>query len=154
MSSALAVCFRLSQADYIDIDCQVVHCCPLGVLVMLYQSQVVTKCIILADSIQTTFCTCSAVEITAAVTGMITLVVGVLASVLIGALLFYCISKHQSQRSKPKSSSHHQQQAAVVPPQRAGPEYEEVVELKENMAYGPVQSIELKACEAYVPVQH
>ena len=109
--------------------------------------------IILADSIQTIFCTCPVVEITAAVTGMITLVVGVLAGVLIGALLFYCISKHWCQSSKPKSSSHHQQQA-VVPQQRAGPEYEEVVELKENTAYGPVQSIELKACEAYVPVQH
>ena len=120
---------------------------------MLYQSQVVTKCIILADSIQTTICTCPAVEITAAVAGMITLVVGVLAGVLIGALLFYCISKHQSQRSKPKPSSHQQQQTAV-PQQRAGPEYEEVVKLKENTAYGPVQSIELKACEAYVPVQH
>ena len=47
-----------------------------------------------------------------------------------------------------------QQQQTVLPQQRAGPEYEEVVELKENAAYGPVQNIELKACEAYVPVQH
>ena len=91
-------------------------------------------------------------DITAAVTGTIALVIGVLAGVLTGILLFYCISKHRFQSSKPKPSSHQQQ--AVVPQQRAGPEYEEVVELKENTAYGPVQNIELKACEAYVPVQH
>ena len=109
--------------------------------------------ITLADDVQTTFCTCPVVEVAAAVTGTITLVVGVLTVVLTGGLLFYCISKHRSQSSKPKSSSHQQQQAAV-PQHRAGPEYEEVVELKENVAYGPAQSIELKACEAYVPVQH
>ena len=108
--------------------------------------------ITLAEDVQTTFSTCPAVEVAAAVTGTITLVVGVLTVVLMGGLLFYCINKHQSQSSKPESSSHQQQQAAV-PQQRAGPEYEEVVELKENMAYGPVQSIELKPCEAYVPVQ-
>ena len=28
------------------------------------------------------------------------------------------------------------------------------LKLKENMAYGPAQSIELKPCEAYAPVQH
>ena len=109
--------------------------------------------ITLAEDVQTTFCTCPAVEVAAAVTGTITLVVGVLAGVLMGGLLFHCISKHQSQSSKPKSSSHQQQQAAV-PQHRAGPEYEEVVELKENMAYGPAQSIEMRANEAYVPVQH
>ena len=87
--------------------------------------------------------------ITTVITALIALFIGA----LVGALLFYCISKHQSQSSKPEPSSHQQHQA-VVPQQRAGPEYEEVVELKENTAYGPVQSIELKACEAYVPVQH
>ena len=108
---------------------------------------------ILADDVQTTFSTCPAVEITAAVTGIVVLVAGVLAGFLAGVLVYHCISKHWCQSSKPKPSSHQQQQAAV-PQQRAGPEYEEVVELKENTAYGPVQSIELKACEAYVPVQH
>ena len=82
---------------------------------------------------------------------MVTALIALFVGVLVGALLFYCISKHRSQRSKLSS---HQQQQAAVPQQRAGPEYEEVVELKENTAYGPVQSIELKACEAYVPVQH
>ena len=109
--------------------------------------------IILAEDVQTTFSTCPAVEVAAAVTGTITLVVGVLAGVLMGGFLFYCISKHRPQSFKSESSSHQQQQAAV-PQQRAGPEYEEVVELKENVAYGPAQSIELKPCEAYVPVQH
>ena len=97
----------------------------------------------------TTLSTGASVGITAVVIATITLIVGFLA----GVLVYHCISKHQSQSSKPKSSSHQQQQAAV-PQQRAGPEYEEVVELKENVAYGPAQSIELKPCEAYVPVQH
>ena len=109
--------------------------------------------IILAEDVQTTFCTCPAVEVAAVVTGTISLVIGVLAGVLTEGLLFYCIIKHRFQDSKPETSSHQQQQA-VVPQQRAGPEYEEVVELKENVAYGPAQNIELKACEAYVPVQH
>ena len=106
-----------------------------------------------ADYVQTTFSTCPAVEITAAVTGIIVLVVGVLAGFLAGVLVYHCISKHRFQSSKPETFSHQQQQA-VVPQHRAGPEYEEVVELKENMAYGPAQSIELKPCEDYVPVQH
>ena len=110
---------------------------------------------VLADSEPTTLNTAdtistgTAVSITAVVTAFIALFIGA----LVGALLFYCVSKHQSLRSKPKPSSHQQQQA-VVPQQRAGPEYEEVVEQRENTAYGPVQSIELKACEGYVSVQH
>ena len=46
----------------------------------------------------------------------------------------------------------YQQQQAISSPnplQQANPEYEEVIELSENMAYKPVQSIELKANEAY-----
>ena len=81
--------------------------------------------------------------------GTFTLFIGV----LVGGLLFYCISKHRFHSSKPETSSHQQQQAAV-PQQCAGPVYEEVVELKENVAYGPAQGIKLKPCEAYVPVQH
>ena len=79
-------------------------------------------------------------SITAVVTAFIALFIGVVFIVLF-IVLFYCVSKHQSQRSKPKPSSHQQQQA-VVPQQRAGPEYEEVVEQRENTAYGPVQSVE------------
>ena len=102
-----------------------------------------------AASEPTTLSTAVSVGITAVVIATIVLIVGFLA----GVLVYYCINKHQTQSSKPGTSSHQQQQA-VVPQHRAGPEYEEVVELKENVAYGPVQSIELKACEAYVPVQH
>ena len=100
-------------------------------------------------STDTTISTGTAVGITAVIIGTIALIIGVLA----GGLLYHCFGKHRFQSSNPKSSSHQQQQAAV-PQHRAGPEYEEVVELKENTAYGPAQSIELKACEAYVPVQH
>ena len=83
----------------------------------------------------------------AVITGAIALVFGVLA----GALLHYCIIRHRSQSSKAESSSHQQQQA--------GPEYEEVpvdkrIELRENVAYGPAQSIELRVNEAYGHVQH
>ena len=94
----------------------------------------------------TTISTGATVAITAVIIGTIALIIGFLA----GVLVYHCISK---QSSKPGTSSHQQQQA-TVPQQRAGPEYEEVVELKENVAYGPAQSIELKPCEAYVPVQH
>ena len=101
-----------------------------------------------AESEQTTFSTAASVGVTSVVMSTITLTVGFLA----GVLVYHCISKHQSQSSKPDSSF---QQQTVVPQQRAGPEYEEVVELKENVAYGPAQqSIELKACEAYMPIQH
>ena len=99
-------------------------------------------------STDATISTGAAVGITAVIIGTIALIIGVLA----GVLLYHCFGKHRFQGSNPKSSSHQQQQAA--PQQRAGPEYEEVVELKENVAYGPAQSIELKACEAYMPVQH
>ena len=102
-----------------------------------------------AESEPTTFSTAATVGVISVVISTITLSVGFLA----GVLVYHCISKHQSQRSKP-DASFHQQQQTVIPQQRAGPEYEEVVELKENVAYGPAQSIELKACEAYMPVQH
>ena len=107
-----------------------------------------------AESRPITLSTATSVGVTyyviSVVISTITLTVGFLA----GVVVYHCISKHQSQSSKPKSSSRQQQQT-VVPQQRAGPEYEEVVELKENVAYGPAQqSIELKACEAYMPIQH
>ena len=92
-----------------------------------------------------------AVGITAVITGAITLVVGV----LVGVLAYHCIIKYHLQNSKPESSPNSLQQTVTSsnPQQRAGPEYEEVVELKENMAYGPVHSIEMRANEAYRPMQ-
>lgn len=73
-----------------------------------------------------------------------TAVVTFIAGVLTGVLLYHCISNHRSQSSKPVSASNQLQQT--------GPEYE-VVELSENMAYRPTQSIELRANEAYQHVQ-
>ena len=75
------------------------------------------------------------------ITGTLALVIGVLA----GVLLYHCIIKYRSQSSKAESSSHQQCQA--------GPEYEEVpvdkkIELRENVAYGPVQSVELRVNQA------
>ena len=76
-----------------------------------------------------------------------TAVVIFIAGALTGVLLYHCISNHQSQRTKPVSASNQLQQT--------GPEYEEVVELSENMACNkPVQSIETRANEAYQHVQH
>lgn len=77
--------------------------------------------------------------ITTVITALIALFIGA----LVGALLFYCISKHQSQSSKPEPSSHQQQQA-VVPQQRAGPEYEEVVELRRNRSYEFRKNFEMR----------
>ena len=74
-----------------------------------------------------------------------TAVVTFIAGVLTGVLFYHCISNHRSQSSKPVSASNQLQQT--------GPEYEEVVELSENMAYRPTQSIELRANEAYQHVQ-
>ena len=68
--------------------------------------------------VQTTCSKCHAVEIAAAVTGIIVLVVGVLVGFLPGILVYHCISKHCSLSSKPGTSSHQQWQA--------GPVYEEV----------------------------
>ena len=83
-----------------------------------------------------------------------TAVVIFIAEALASVLVYYCISKHQSQSSKPESSSH-QQQSTTNPLRQAGPEYEEVIELSENMAYNkPVQRIEMRANEAYQHVQH
>ena len=60
-----------------------------------------------------------------------TAVVIFIAGVLTGVLLYHCISNHQSQSSKPVSASNQLQQT--------GPEYEEVVELSENVAYRPTE---------------
>ena len=84
-------------------------------------------------------------------TGTIALTVGVLT----GVLLYYCISKHQSQGVK--ISSHQQQQQAVSSSEEVSAQatsQEEKIDQRENLAYGSMQKIELKPNEAYVPVQH
>lgn len=86
------------------------------------------------------------------VTGISTLVVGVLTGVLTGVLVYHCIGKHRLHSSKPVSSSHQQQ--------HTGPEYEEVsvagvvekIELRDNLAYGPMQRIEMRRNMAYEPM--
>ena len=82
--------------------------------------------------------------ITVVATGTIALAVGVLT----GVLLYYCISKHQSQGVKVSS---HQQQQAVSSSEEVSAQ---TISQGENLAYGVAQKIELKANEAYVPVQH
>ena len=76
------------------------------------------------------------------VIGVCALVFGILTGLLTGILVYHCISKHRSPSSKPESSSE----------QHTGPLYEEVsatcagekIALRENMAYGPVQKLEVK----------
>ena len=84
------------------------------------------------------------------VTGTTALTVGLLA----GVLLYYCISKHRSQITKVSS---HQQQQAVSPSEEVCAQtisQEEKIDQRENLAYGSMQEIELRANEAYAPVQH
>ena len=93
--------------------------------------------------------------ITIGVTCAIILLVGVLA----GVLLYYCISKQQSQ--------HKPEPAFTNSMQQTDPQYEEVqahpknevpatsgeeFELRENVAHDPVQRIELRDNMAYGPV--
>ena len=79
-----------------------------------------------------------------------------IAGTLCGALITVCISRwnKKERSSKPPPNTQEQQQAAVM--------YDEVdtqskkIELKENVAYGPVkqdQEFELKANVAYGPVK-
>ena len=94
------------------------------------------------DSAQTTISIDAAIGIAVGVTAAV--VVGVMA----GIFLCHCISKHQYHSSKPETSTHQQQQT--------GPEYEDVsatrverkIELRENVAYGPAQKIDLQQNEA------
>ena len=93
-----------------------------------------------------------AVGITSVITGAIALTVGV----LVGVLVYHCIIKYHFQNSKPESSSNPLQQAvpSSSPLQQTGQEYEEIIGLGENVAYGPTQTIEMRENEAYRPIQH
>ena len=90
------------------------------------------------------------VAISVAVTGTIALITGFLA----GFLVFYSISKLRSQSPNPESFSQQQQQAGPVYEQVLATSGQGKMELRENMAYGPVQRIELRENVAYGPVQH
>ena len=91
-----------------------------------------------------------------AITAVVFLLVAFIAGTVCGALVNVCISRWNKKRrsSKPAPNTQEQQQASVV--------YEEVdtqskkIELKENVAYGPVkqeQKFELKDNVAYGPVK-
>ena len=93
---------------------------------------------------------------TAAITAVVCSLVMFITGALCGALLIVCIIRwnKKGHSSKPAPNTQEQQQAAVV--------YEEVdtqnkkIELKENVAYGPVkqdQEFELKENVAYGPVK-
>ena len=73
---------------------------------------------------------------------------------LLGLQFFIPACKHSNLFGGRNSDTlifYQQQQAESSPNahQQAGPEYEEVIELSENMAYAPVQRIKMKANEAY-----
>ena len=88
------------------------------------------------------------VGIAVATATVVAFITGALAGFLAGVLVFYCISKHRSQNFKPELPSHqHQQISSSRPLQKTEPEYEEVIELRQNTAYEP--AVTMRANEAY-----
>ena len=82
-----------------------------------------------------------------------TAVVFFIAGVLAGVLLYHCISKYRSRSSK-SSTKQQQPVSSINSLQQTGPEYEEVIELSESMAYKPVMTdIEMRTNEAYQPTK-
>lgn len=89
-------------------------------------------------------------SLTVATATVVAFITGALAGFLAGVLVFYCISKHQSHTSKPEPPSHQQQQISSNPLRKTEPEYEEVIELRQNTAYEPTETgIDMRANEAY-----
>ena len=89
-------------------------------------------------------------------TAVVVFIAGLLVGVLTGFMLYHCIIKHEAWSSKLESSSHKQKKtsSSSKPLQQTGPQYEEVMELRQNTAYEPKQSgIEMKPNEAYGPMQ-
>ena len=91
------------------------------------------------------------VGIAVATATVVAFITGALAGFLAGALVFYSISKHRSQSFKPEPPSHQQQQISSSNPLRkTEPEYEEMIELRQNTAYEPAETgIDMRANEAY-----
>ena len=114
--------------------------------VFYHRACIITECLIgLSETAQTTLSTGAAVGITAVFTGTTALIIGLLT----GVLVYHCINKCRSKKPKPQ--------------QETVPDYElvsattsggEKIELRENMAYSPVQKIELRENAAYGPLQH
>ena len=88
--------------------------------------------------------------------GIIILLVGALA----GVLLYHCICKHRPQFKPPSSSYQQRQTDPVYEEVQADPQREipitsgKEIELRENVAYEPVQKIELRENVAYGPAHH
>ena len=92
------------------------------------------------------------VGIAVATATVVAFLAGALAGFLAGVLVFYCINKHRSQSFKPESSPHQQEQiiSSSKPLRKTEPEYEEVIELRQNTAYEPAETgIDTRANEAY-----
>ena len=90
-------------------------------------------------------------------TAVVVFIGGLLVGVLAGVLLYHCVIKHQAWSSKLESSSGQQKKTAssTNPLQQTGPQYEEVLELKQNKAYETTQTgFEMRPNEAYGPTQH
>ena len=90
-------------------------------------------------------------------TAVVLFITGLLVGVLVGVSLYHCIIKHQALSSKLASSSHQQKKtvSSSNPLQQTGPQYEEVMELRQNTAYEPTQTgIKMRPNEAYGPTQH
>ena len=97
------------------------------------------------------FTTGATVGIALACTAPVIFLVGV----LVGALVFYCVSKQQLRNTKPESSLSDQQQQRVTSFTPPTPEYAEVIKLRQNRAYELTQTgIEMTANKAYQPMQH
>ena len=96
-----------------------------------------------------------AMWIAVSTTAVVVFIAGLLVGILAGVLLYHCIIKHQARSCKPESSSHQQITASSSNPlQQTGPQYEEVMELRQNTAYEPTQTgIEMKPNKAYGPMQ-
>jgi len=96
-----------------------------------------------------------AMWIAVSTTAVVVFIAGLLVGVLAGVLLYHCIIKHQAWSCKPESSSHQQKTVSSSNPlQQTGPQYEEVMELRQNTAYEPTQTgIEMKPNKAYGPMQ-
>ena len=117
--------------------------------ILLYVSPPQFLCISIPDK---SLSTAATAVITAVVCSLVMFITGT----MFGALLTVCISRwnKKGHSSKPAPNTQEQQQAAAV--------YEEVdtqskkIELKENVAYGPVkeeQEFELKENVAYGPAK-
>jgi len=101
----------------------------------------------------------AAIGVAVVTTAVVIFIAGTLVGVLATTLVYHCICKQHSQKSKPESPSHQQQQAissvsASNLLQQTSPEYEEVIKLRQNTAYEHIQTdIEMRVNEAYRPMQ-